>query len=391
MAGIERKIIQIDVNINDAIAQVQKLRMEITKLTNAGKASNDQQKQQKQIAAEVSSAYQKLSNDYEKAKNAARELAVTQGMQSAATKEAMNSANKMGSQLNEINKTLSQGKTDIMAFSSALTIMPGFIGQAAFAFQRLGVIINTLFLNPIFKGIAIIGGLIGGLVLISKQSMKFSFEMAKVRAVTGATTEEFEKLRKTAIEVGATTMKTAVEVAQLQFELGKLGFAAKDINEMTRAITQLSVATTEDLAASSEVAGMVIRAFGLEAKDVQRVVDVMSQSFMSSALNLQRFRLAMTYVGPIARQAGLSLEETTAVLAVLSNNMVVGSKSGTAIRRIISELGTYAGGLTEKIQKLSKSQFGLADAEDEVGRYAMTALTALVQNAELYLNILRQC
>ena len=104
---------------------------------------------------------------------------------------------------------------------------------------------------------------------------------------------------------------------------------------------------------------------------------------MTSALTLQRFTNAMTYVGPIAKQTGVSLEETTAILAVLANNGVLASRSGTSVRRIMVSLADETGTLTQKLEKLREKNIGVADAEDEVGKYAMTALLALTQNAEL--------
>ena len=50
---------------------------------------------------------------------------------------------------------------------------------------------------------------------------EFEFEMQKVKAVSGATAEEFEMLTKRAKELGASTVFTAKDLASLQTAFAK--------------------------------------------------------------------------------------------------------------------------------------------------------------------------
>ena len=210
----------------------------------------------------------------------------------------------------------------------------------------------------------------------------FQLEMAKVQAVSGATGDEFKALSDNAKKLGASTVFSAREVAGLQLEFAKLGFTAKQITGVTEATLNLAQASGTDLARSAEVAGSTLRAFGLDVSETGRVTDVMAASFSSSALDMGLFADSMKFVAPVAKAAGMSLEETSAMLAVLANNGIKGSQAGTALRRIISEIGASGKPTSEAIADLAAKGLNLADAKDEVGRSAQSALLVLANGAD---------
>lgn len=210
-----------------------------------------------------------------------------------------------------------------------------------------------------------------------KTFVDFEFQMQKVKAVSGATAAEFARLQKQAEDLGASTVFSASDVAMLQQEFAKLGFTAAEIDKVTEATLYLAQATDSDLARAAEVAGSTLRGFGLDASQTAMVTDVMAQSFNATSLDLDSFAEAMKYVAPVAAAAGLSLEETTAMLGALANSGIKGSQAGTSLRKIIGDLGKEGGSVTERIDQLAASGLNLAGAQDEVGRQAQTALLVL--------------
>lgn len=159
----------------------------------------------------------------------------------------------------------------------------------------------------------------------------FEQQMAEVKAVSGATGKEFQALETDAKRLGASTIFTAKEVGGLQAEFARLGFTADEITKVTEATLYLAQATGEDLGRSAEIAGSTLRAFGLDATQTTHVADVMAEAFNKSALDLNTFADSMKYVGPVAAVAGVSLEEASAMLAVLSNSGIKGSQAGTSL------------------------------------------------------------
>ncbi len=210
----------------------------------------------------------------------------------------------------------------------------------------------------------------------------FELEMAKVKAVSGATADEFKLLSDNAKELGRSTIFSAREVAGLQLEFAKLGFTAKQITGVTEATLNLAQASGSDLARSAEVAGATLRGFGLDVNQTTRVTDVMAKSFASSALDIESFAEGMKNVAPTAKSAGISLEQTTAMMAILANAGVKGSKAGTQLRRIISEIETSGKSTSTALKELAAEGLDLGGAMDEVGRQAQTALITLVDNID---------
>jgi len=256
---------------------------------------------------------------------------------------------------------------DLGHFSTSSQNLERSLRKTATQMKSIG---NTMSMN-ITAPLALMGG------LAIKTFADFEQSMAKVNAVSGATGAEFESLNNLAKELGASTRFTAMQVSDLMLNYSKLGFSASEIESITAATLNLALATGEDLAKSAEVAGSTLRAFGLDASEMLRVTDVMAKSFSSSALDLDRFTESMKYVAPVAASAGISLEEASAMLAILANNGIKGSQAGTSLRRIITDLGSTGGNVAGAIEKLANKGLGLGNAMDEVGRTAQTALIVL--------------
>lgn len=208
----------------------------------------------------------------------------------------------------------------------------------------------------------------------------FEQAMAKVKAVSGGM--GFDKLEKDARRLGSTTRYTATEVAGLQLSFSKLGFSADEIVNTTEATLKLAQATDSDLGKAAEVAGATLRAFGMDTQETTHLTDVMAASFSRSALDMDAFSNSMQYVAPVARAAGVSVERTTAMLSLLADNGIKGSKAGTALRRIFSELSNDGRPLEEQFADLAATGLNLADAKDEVGRSAQSALLILANGAD---------
>lgn len=220
-----------------------------------------------------------------------------------------------------------------------------------------------------------------GLIAVTSVKTAADFEqaMAKVKAVSGSTGGAFKALEQQAKDLGSSTVFTATQVAELQENYAKLGFSSEEIGKVTEATLMLAQASGSDLAQAAEVAGGTLRAFGLDASETGHLTDVMAKSFSTSALDLERFQESMKYVAPVAKSAGISVEQTTAMLGLLANAGLHGSQAGTALRRIISELGATGGDVAGTIEKLAGEGLNLADAKDEVGRSAQSALLILAE------------
>jgi hypothetical protein len=214
-----------------------------------------------------------------------------------------------------------------------------------------------------------------------KTMAQFERQMDTVAAITGATGGELKELQDNAINLAGAFR--SIDIAKMETELGRLGFRTSEIIDSTKAIVALATATGEDLAKSADTVGSTLRIFNLEASKSGQVTDIMAAGFNESALALDNFTESIKYVGPVANSAGLSLQQTTALLGVLADNGIRGSMAGTSLRKIISDLGRGAAPiLTRKLQEMAAAGMSSADAMDEVGRTAYASLLILANNVE---------
>jgi TP901 family phage tail tape measure protein len=177
----------------------------------------------------------------------------------------------------------------------------------------------------------------------------FEKQMSVVKALTNATNKEFQQLQASAKQLGSSTKFTATQVGQLQEEYAKLGFATDEIIAASEATLALASAAGTDLATAANVAGQVVRSFGLDAEETIRVVDVMALSFTKSALNVSNFEEAMKYVAPIARVANIDLETTVALLSKLADSGLRGSIAGTGLKNLLSKLADENSDLSKQL------------------------------------------
>lgn len=270
-------------------------------------------------------------------------------------------------------KLLIQIAADTSKFGPALQQsskqLSSFVGSVKSAAGALGVVFGA---TQIYNGIKAAVGIMA----------EFESTMSTVRAITGATGDEFKSLEQDALRLGRSTKFTATQVGQLQIAYGRLGFTTKEILAATEATLDLAAATGEDLAKSADVAGSTVRGFGLDASETQRVVDVMAASFNKTALGLENFTESMKYVAPVAAAAGASVEETTALLGTLADSGIRGSMAGTSLRKIFTDMAKDGRPLQERLAELATKGITMSDAFDEVGRTAQTSLLILAKNTQ---------
>lgn len=175
--------------------------------------------------------------------------------------------------------------------------------------------------------------------------VEFEKRMSFVKAVSGATAEEFVQLSEAARESARETIYTAVQTADALKHLSLAGFSVKEAITALPNVLDLALIGEMDLARATEIAANVMRSFGLEAGDLTRVNDVLTLVAIKTTTNIEELGQAMKFVAPIARALGYDIEETAAMLGVLAN---AGVRTGIAGRNLQQALART----TEVAQKM---------------------------------------
>ena len=180
----------------------------------------------------------------------------------------------------------------------------------------------------------------------------FEDQMAKVGAVSRASSEEMAALEAAARELGATTQFTAVQVGEAEQYLAMAGFSARENIAALPGVLNLAAATATDLGRAADISSDILSAFGLQAEEMTRVADVLALTCATANTNMELLGDSMKYVAPVARMAGLSLEETAAMAGLLGNIGIKGSEAGTALRAILNRMAAPTKEAQALFQKL---------------------------------------
>ena len=188
-----------------------------------------------------------------------------------------------------------------------------------------------------------------------KVGSDFEAQMSRVKAISGATGEEFEKLRNQAIELGADTAFSASEAAQGMENLAAAGFTTNEIMSAMPGMLDLAAASGEDLASSADIAASTLRGFGLEASEAGHVADVLAENANRTNSSVAETGEAMKYIAPLARAAGISMEETAAAIGIMANAGIQGSQAGTTLRGALSRLSKPTDVMQQAMDELGVS------------------------------------
>ena len=285
--------------------------------------------------------------------------------------------------LNSLNKDLGatskQATKTGAALNDSFGLLPSNVQLAITRVRSLNVSLKALAVGGIVAGIGAVGSLFAA---AARKGAEFDKAMSGVQAVTNGTEEEMNALASTAKRLGSTTEFTAMQVAELETELAKLGFPVSDIIEMSEATLNLASSLGVGLSEAASIAGSTMRAFGLESKDTQRVVDVMAASTTKSALDYEALRESLKLVAPSARATKRSIEETAAMLGVLADNGLKGSIAGTGLSKVFSKLSKSGIPLNTALNKVATSSNQLKTATELVGEVGAKSLLGLAASSD---------
>ena len=190
-----------------------------------------------------------------------------------------------------------------------------------------------------------------------KKAADFELAMAKVKAITGATEDEFEALSVKAKQLGLDTAQTMTDIATGMEALGRAGFSATEIVEAMGGVVALAESQVMDLGAAAEITANIIRQMGLEASDASRVANVLAAAASSSNTTVESLGESMKFLGPIARAMGMSLEETVTIVAKLGDAGLTGGIATRALQTALQGLASPSGDAMEVMRQLNLEFF----------------------------------
>jgi TP901 family phage tail tape measure protein len=181
----------------------------------------------------------------------------------------------------------------------------------------------------------------------------FEKRMSEVAALSGEIgTEGFDKMREQALELGAATAFSSEEAAAAMAQYAQAGRTVNEILEITPMTLAAAKANGTGLAETAAIIGHTMSSMGISTAKTANVVDVLTAASAASDMKLTDLGTALAYVGPVARQAGMSLELTTAYLGKLKDAGLEASSAGTGMRAVLARLLDPSKEATKAFDKL---------------------------------------
>ena len=149
--------------------------------------------------------------------------------------------------------------------------------------------------------------------------------MSQVKAISGATGQDFEDLTAKAKEMGATTKFTATQSAEAFNYMAMAGWQPTQMIDGISGVMNLAAASGEDLGTTSDIVTDAITAFGLQAGDAGHFADVLAQASANANTNVGMLGESFKYVAPVAGAMNYTVEDTSLALGLMANASVKGS------------------------------------------------------------------
>ena len=264
-----------------------------------------------------------------------------------------------------------------------------------------------------------------GFTLATRKAIEFEDQMNTTKSLLADTVPTVEELNTTTKMLGESSKGWAKQygistasINEGMQEIIKKGFDANQTIAAMPSILDATKASGDDFNVVMNASTNILRQFELEAKDTGRVTDSLTYVANKTSAGFSDMGLAMEYIGPVAHSLGMSIEETSAAIGLLSDNGIAGEKAGTALRGALSkllkpsqsnanamrELGfsveEFQSGalkLPDIIDRIKKSTEGWTDAEKSsaiaraFGIEAQTGMNALInQGGDALRNLTKQ-
>jgi TP901 family phage tail tape measure protein len=273
---------------------------------------------------------------------------------------AQRSADSMGKAtagaMQQVNNAVKKTSTNVKALNSQMqtagaTASTSFRGAAA-ATGIFNTSLRSLLLTlRTITGLLAFFAVFKGITTTVSTLRDFEFEMSKVNAISRATGFEFQMLSNKARQLGSTTVFTSTEAAEAMRRFAMAGFTVGESMAGADKAIRLAVIGNLDLERSVEIIGDTMRQFNLKASDMNQAISTMAATITSSNITAEQYAQALRNLSAPAKLMGMNLQEASAIVGILGNNVLKGANATTALRTQLIRL--YAP--TDKAKAMMKT------------------------------------
>ncbi|MBA8794924.1 TP901 family phage tail tape measure protein [Friedmanniella endophytica] len=242
------------------------------------------------------------------------------------------------------------------------------------AAQKYGKITSTVTahrdtLDKVGRGFSVVGlAAAAGFGVAVKSAADFDQAMSGVASTGADARQNLSALRAEAVKAGAATKYSATDAAGGVEELLKAGVSAKDVlgGGLAGALN-LAAAGNQSVGEAAETAASAMNQFQLRGSDVTHVADLLAQGAGTASGEVSDLAMALRQSGGVAKQYGLSIDETVESLALFAKQGYTGSDAGTSFKTMLQSLYAPVGSGAKALDKLGISAYDASGNIKDIG------------------------
>lgn len=203
------------------------------------------------------------------------------------------------------------------------------------------------FINALTVVTSVIFGVRMAFSELINESRAFARTLTVMESNTNDFAKVYENLKEITREVSVEFGRSIDEVAEIVKQFGSAGFSAEEAMSALRSTTQLIVSTNGDAETSARAIAGIYRVFGKELKQTgsdmaafARINDVLLGVYKFHQAELDEMVQGFRFAGSAAKIAGFSYSETSAMLAVLNDNMIKSGTAGRGLQVVLAQVAS---------------------------------------------------
>lgn len=197
-----------------------------------------------------------------------------------------------------------------------------------------------------------------------KMGSDFEAQMSKIKAVSGDTAAQMQKIKDAVTQVGMTTKYSSTQAAEAMTELLQTGIDTDTALASLKPTLDMASNGQLDLGEAAGIAARELNEFEMKgntaaetAKNMAKVSDILAYAGNHSAGGMKALSEAIVPVGGIAHTAGMSYEDLVSSLSKLSKAGYEGREGGQLMVGVIRAMSAPSKKAADEQKKLGVAFF----------------------------------
>lgn len=270
--------------------------------------------------------------------------------------EAVNSADHCATSIDKMGKEVKEAAADMEDGADSTS-------RVSESFDTLSSILVT---SGVVEGIRKVAAALKECVDVSAD---FHYTMATVQAVSGATSEEIQKLETQAKDYASTTVFMAQDVANSYQVMGQAGWTVDEMLDSMKGTMNLASAAGEDLGETTNIVVDAMTAFGYGADQAGHFADVLARASADTNTSVALLGNSFQACATTAGGMGYSVDDVAVALGIMANNGLKAEMSGTALTTALTRMSGANETANGAMEDLGLTMFNTSGQAKPLGQF----------------------